>query len=124
MAACALDGGAELVGAVAERRLRGPRRDHVGSPAMGLRADLALDVGLLHSLRKARQPGGVTRLVSCAEDQLPSYRGLRIGHTLQIPSFSRHPRTGDWFRVKEALDPVARTSAPHTSLPFTVEVDS
>lgn len=54
-------------------------------------------VGLLHSLRKARQPGGVTRLVSCAEDQLPSYRGLRIGHTLQVPSFSRHPRTGDWY---------------------------
>ncbi|XP_066307659.1 peptidyl serine alpha-galactosyltransferase isoform X2 [Miscanthus floridulus] len=54
-------------------------------------------VGLLHSLRKARQPGGVTRLVSCVEDQLPSYRGLRIGHTLQVPSFSRHPRTGDWY---------------------------
>ncbi|RLN24058.1 uncharacterized protein C2845_PM07G31960 [Panicum miliaceum] len=54
-------------------------------------------VGLLHSLRKAGQPGGVTRLLSCAEDQLPSYRGLRIGHTLQVPSFSRHPRTGDWY---------------------------
>jgi len=53
-------------------------------------------VGLLHSLRKAGQPGGVTRLLSCAEDQLPSYRGLRIGHTLQVPSYGRHPRTGDW----------------------------
>jgi hypothetical protein len=54
-------------------------------------------VGLLHSLRKAGQPGGVTRLLSCAADQLPSYRGLRIGHTLQVPSYSRHPRTGDWY---------------------------
>jgi hypothetical protein len=53
-------------------------------------------VGLLHSLRKAGQPGGVTRLLSCAPDQLSSYRGLRIGHTLQVPSYSRHPRTGDW----------------------------
>lgn len=49
-------------------------------------------VGLLHSLRKARQPGGVTRLVSCAEDQLPSYRGLRIGHTLQVPSHQQASR--------------------------------
>ncbi|TVU36129.1 hypothetical protein EJB05_18045 [Eragrostis curvula] len=54
-------------------------------------------VGLLHSLRKAGQPGGVTRLLSCTDDQLPSYRGLDIGHTLQVPSFSRHPRTGDWY---------------------------
>ncbi|KAK3162762.1 hypothetical protein QOZ80_1BG0093420 [Eleusine coracana subsp. coracana] len=54
-------------------------------------------VGLLHSLRKARQPGDVTRLLSCTEDQLSSYRGLVIGHTLQVPSFSRHPRTGDWY---------------------------
>ncbi|KAK3166261.1 hypothetical protein QOZ80_1AG0043470 [Eleusine coracana subsp. coracana] len=54
-------------------------------------------VGLLHSLRKARQPGGVTRLLSCTEDQLSSYRGLGIGHTLEVPSFSRHPRTGDWY---------------------------
>ncbi|KAF7031909.1 hypothetical protein CFC21_043159 [Triticum aestivum] len=54
-------------------------------------------VGLLHSLRKAGQPGGVTRLLSCAPDQLASYRGLRIGHTLQVPSYSRHPRTGDWY---------------------------
>jgi hypothetical protein len=53
-------------------------------------------VGLLHSLRKAGQPGGVTRLLSCAADQLSSYRGLGIGHTLQVPSYSRHPRTGDW----------------------------
>ncbi|XP_051227322.1 peptidyl serine alpha-galactosyltransferase [Lolium perenne] len=54
-------------------------------------------VGLLHSLRKAGQPGGVTRLLSCAADQLSSYRGLGIGHTLQVPSYSRHPRTGDWY---------------------------
>jgi peptidyl serine alpha-galactosyltransferase len=53
-------------------------------------------VGLLHSLRKAGHPGGVTRLLSCTEDQLSSYRGIDIGHTLQVPSFSRHPRTGDW----------------------------
>jgi peptidyl serine alpha-galactosyltransferase len=53
-------------------------------------------VGLLHSLRKAGQPGGVTRLLSCTEDQLSSYRGIDTGHTLQVPSFSRHPRTGDW----------------------------
>jgi peptidyl serine alpha-galactosyltransferase len=53
-------------------------------------------VGFLHSLRKAGHPGGVTRLLSCTEDQLSSYRGLDIGHTLQVPSFSLHPRTGDW----------------------------
>ncbi|KAI5000763.1 hypothetical protein ZWY2020_010722 [Hordeum vulgare] len=53
-------------------------------------------VGLLHSLRKAGQPGGVTRLLSCAPDQLPSYRSLHISHTLQVPSYSCHPCTGDW----------------------------
>lgn len=42
MAARALDGGAELVGAVAERRLRGTRRDHGEPRAMDLDADLDL----------------------------------------------------------------------------------
>jgi hypothetical protein len=31
----ALDGGAELVGAVTERRMRGPRRVHGGRPGSG-----------------------------------------------------------------------------------------
>jgi hypothetical protein len=35
VAARALDGGAELVGAVAERRMRGPRRVHGGRPGGG-----------------------------------------------------------------------------------------
>jgi hypothetical protein len=46
VAARSLDGGAELVGAVAERRLRGPRRDHGGPRAMDLDADLDLALAL------------------------------------------------------------------------------
>ena len=50
VAARALDGGAELVGAIAERRLRGARRDHVGPPAMDLHADLDLALALALAL--------------------------------------------------------------------------
>ncbi|KAI5004830.1 hypothetical protein ZWY2020_032073 [Hordeum vulgare] len=50
-------------------------------------------VGLLHSLRKAGQPSGVTRLLSCSPDQLPSYRGLVIA-TPSVSLLQPPPRTG------------------------------
>ncbi|KAL2529041.1 hypothetical protein Fot_21642 [Forsythia ovata] len=54
-------------------------------------------VGFMHSYRKARQPGPVTRLLSCTEEEKKSYRGMDLAPTLEVPSMSRHPRTGDWY---------------------------
>lgn len=54
-------------------------------------------VGLLHSFKKARQPGPITRLLSCTDEEKKSYRGMHLGPTLEVPSMSRHPRTGDWY---------------------------
>lgn len=53
-------------------------------------------VGLMQSFRKAGQPGPITRLLSCTEDEKKNYRGMGLAPTLEVPSMSRHPRTGDW----------------------------
>lgn len=54
-------------------------------------------VGLMHSFKKARQPGPITRLLSCTDDEKKNYRGMNLAPTLEVPSMSRHPRTGDWY---------------------------
>uniref|UniRef100_A0A2P2J9W0 Hydroxyproline O-arabinosyltransferase-like domain-containing protein n=2 Tax=Rhizophora mucronata TaxID=61149 RepID=A0A2P2J9W0_RHIMU len=54
-------------------------------------------VGLVHSFKKARQPGPITRLLSCTEVEKKNYRGMHLAPTFQVPSMSRHPRTGDWY---------------------------
>lgn len=54
-------------------------------------------VGLMNSFRKARQPGPITRLLSCTDDEKKNYRGMGLAPTLEVPSMSRHPRTGDWY---------------------------
>ncbi|KAK6155251.1 hypothetical protein DH2020_009499 [Rehmannia glutinosa] len=54
-------------------------------------------VGLMHSFRKAQQPGPITRLLSCTEEQKKKYKGMDLAPTLDVPSMSRHPKTGDWY---------------------------
>ncbi|KAI3748113.1 hypothetical protein L6452_10993 [Arctium lappa] len=54
-------------------------------------------VGLVHSFRKAGQPGPITRLLSCTDEEKKSYRGMDLAPTFQVPSMSRHPKTGDWY---------------------------
>ncbi|XP_072970776.1 peptidyl serine alpha-galactosyltransferase [Typha angustifolia] len=54
-------------------------------------------VGLVHSYRKARQPGPITRLLSCTDEERRHYRGMDLAPTFEVPSMSRHPRTGDWY---------------------------
>jgi len=54
-------------------------------------------VGLMHSYRKSGQPGPITRLLSCTEEEKQRYRGFDLAPTMEVPSMSRHPRTGDWY---------------------------
>ncbi|OIW06432.1 hypothetical protein TanjilG_05203 [Lupinus angustifolius] len=54
-------------------------------------------VGLMNSYRKAKQPGPITRLLSCTDEEKKSYRGMHLAPTFEVPSMSRHPRTGDWY---------------------------
>ncbi|CAH9088203.1 unnamed protein product [Cuscuta epithymum] len=54
-------------------------------------------VGLMNSFRKARQPGPITRLLSCTDDAKKTYRGMELAPTFEVPSMSRHPKTGDWY---------------------------
>jgi hypothetical protein len=54
-------------------------------------------VGLMHSFRKSGQPGPITRLLSCTEDVLSSYKGMDLAPTHLVPSMSHHPVTGDWW---------------------------
>ncbi|KAJ0972390.1 hypothetical protein J5N97_020349 [Dioscorea zingiberensis] len=54
-------------------------------------------VGLMHSYHKAHQPGPITRLLSCTPEERARYRGMGLAPTLEVPSMSRHPRTGDWY---------------------------
>ena len=56
-------------------------------------------VGLYHSFKQSGQPGPITRLVSCTEEQLEVYQDLDIDvPTHFAPSWSVHPRTGDVYR--------------------------
>ncbi|GFP84967.1 hypothetical protein PHJA_000640500 [Phtheirospermum japonicum] len=54
-------------------------------------------VGLMHSFRKAKQPGPITRLLSCTDEERKDYKGMDLAPTLEVPSMSRHPKTGDWY---------------------------
>ncbi|XP_058768807.1 peptidyl serine alpha-galactosyltransferase-like [Vicia villosa] len=54
-------------------------------------------VGLMHSFRKAKQPGHITRLLSCTDEQKKSYRGMHLAPTFEVPSMSVHPVTGDRY---------------------------
>ncbi|XP_058093790.1 peptidyl serine alpha-galactosyltransferase [Magnolia sinica] len=54
-------------------------------------------VGLVHSFNKAQQPGPITRLLSCTDEQRKRYRGMGLAPTFEVPSMSKHPRTGDWY---------------------------
>ncbi|KAL5581288.1 hypothetical protein UlMin_013730 [Ulmus minor] len=54
-------------------------------------------VGLMHSYRKARQPGPITRLLSCTDEEKKKYKGMNLAPTFEVPSMSKHPKTGDWY---------------------------
>ncbi|KAH1076536.1 hypothetical protein GYH30_052148 [Glycine max] len=54
-------------------------------------------VGLMNSYRKAKQPGPITRLLSCTDEEKNNYKGMHLAPTFEVPSMSRHPKTGDWY---------------------------
>lgn len=53
-------------------------------------------VGLMHSFHLSGQPGNITRLVSCSDEDLKLYKGRNLAPTHYVPSMSQHPLTGDW----------------------------
>lgn len=53
-------------------------------------------VGLVHSFHRSGQPGNITRLLSCTDEDLKKYKGHDLAPTHYVPSMSRHPLTGDW----------------------------
>ena len=53
-------------------------------------------VGLVHSFHLSGQPGNITRLLSCTDEELKKYKGHDLAPTHYVPSMSRHPLTGDW----------------------------
>lgn len=60
-------------------------------------------VGMMHSFRKSGQPGPITRLLSCTEEQLEEYQGLDLAPSHMVPSMSKHPVTGDWYTISLCL---------------------
>lgn len=54
-------------------------------------------VGLMHSFHRSGQPGNITRLLSCSDEDLRQYKGHDLAPTHYVPSMSRHPLTGDWY---------------------------
>ncbi|KAH0461096.1 hypothetical protein IEQ34_008671 [Dendrobium chrysotoxum] len=54
-------------------------------------------VGLVHSYHKMQQPGPITRLLSCTDEERRRYKGMGLAPTFEVPSMSRHPKTGDWY---------------------------
>jgi hypothetical protein len=53
-------------------------------------------VGLMHSFSVSGQPGNITRLLSCSDENLKLYKGHNLAPTHYVPSMSEHPLTGDW----------------------------
>ena len=56
-------------------------------------------VGLMHSFRISGQPGNITRLLSCTDEDLKIYKGRDLAPTHYVPSMNRHPLTGDWYKL-------------------------
>lgn len=54
-------------------------------------------VGFVHSFHLSGQPGQVTRLLSCTDEELKTYTGHDLAPTHYVPSMSHHPLTGDWY---------------------------
>ncbi|KAL5057333.1 hypothetical protein RYX36_028937 [Vicia faba] len=54
-------------------------------------------VGLVHSFHLSGQPGNITRLLSCSDEDLKLYKGHNLAPTHYVPSMSQHPLTGDWY---------------------------
>ncbi|MCO5601512.1 hypothetical protein L7F22_055633 [Adiantum nelumboides] len=54
-------------------------------------------VGLIHSFQLSGQPGSITRLLSCTDEQLKEYKGLNLAPTHVVPSYSIHPLTNDRY---------------------------
>lgn len=54
-------------------------------------------LGLVHSFELSGQPGSITRLLSCTDEQLKTYKGLDLAPTHLVPSYSLHPLTNDWY---------------------------
>eukprot|EP00897_Mesotaenium_endlicherianum_P001554 jgi/Mesen1/1426/ME001303S00480 len=46
---------------------------------------------------KSKQPGPITRLLSCTEENLKSYTNMDLAPTHVVPSLSRHPISGDMY---------------------------
>lgn len=46
---------------------------------------------VLRSFKRAKQPGGFTRLLSCTKEQLKNYRGLDLVPTHVVPSLTMDP---------------------------------
>jgi hypothetical protein len=56
-------------------------------------------VGLMHSFRLSGQPGNITRLLSCTDEELKNYKGHDLAATHYVPSMNMHPLTGDWYEL-------------------------
>ncbi|KAI8558505.1 hypothetical protein RHMOL_Rhmol04G0099500 [Rhododendron molle] len=50
-----------------------------------------------NSFHTSGQPGNITRLLGCADEDLKNYKGRDLAPTHYVPSMSRHPLTGDWY---------------------------
>ncbi|CAI7741385.1 unnamed protein product [Closterium sp. NIES-53] len=47
--------------------------------------------------RRSKQPGPITRLLSCTEKQLKDYPNMDLAPTHTVPSMSLDPKTGEWY---------------------------
>lgn len=66
-------------------------------------------VGLMNSFKKSQQPGPITRLLSCTDEEKKNYRGMNLAPTFEVPSMSRHPKTGDWLEFLHLFPFISRT---------------
>jgi hypothetical protein len=83
------------------------------------------------SFKRSGQPGRLTRLLSCTDEQLGSYRGLDLMPTHVVPSLTRDPNPAHndhysaynkpgavlyWLRVWGTCPAPSHVQGPQTSL--------
>lgn len=82
-------------------------------------------VGLFHSHKTSGQPGGITRLLACTEEQLESYGGLDIGPTFVHPNLrDRDGMNYAAFNKPASVDFWIKSGAVPAGVDYVMQLDA
>ncbi|CAL8472254.1 g11796 [Coccomyxa elongata] len=84
-------------------------------------------IGLAYSFKRAGQPGPLTRLMSCSEEQLKDYKWLDLMPTYVAPNMAHDKVHDDWYQPYNkptAIDYWLRDMKPMEEFIMVIDADS